>query len=391
MGKAKPTPTHPQASSPGRFARPITNTAESASAETTKAKGLQLIPPLKGDGVMMLADVIGQTGANEIIKTGALRFHSLGDSGGRGSRGSQEEIAEHMNGDFSSTGGDGGLNPAFCLHLGDVVYGPGKESEYLDQFYRAYTAYPGKFVAIPGNHDGELTKQDPHSLAAFLDNFCRGTIATPPTAADVGIEREVVAQPGVYWQLDTPYAEIIGLYTNVNETQGYLTGLNGDSAQVDWLATRLADIATKQKTKRKALIFAVHHPIYSEASHTTSPHMLTQLDDLCEKAGIMPDMVLCGHAHNYQRHTRYKSFNGRSMQIPYIVAGCGGYPLQRVAAADGQMIGDRTFDKSLKGYGYLLIEVTTSAITVEMWQPTTDTEPFDTVVVNLATNQVTSH
>ena len=152
MGKAKPTPTHPQASSPGRFARPITNTAESASAETTKAKGLQLIPPLKGDGVMMLADVIGQTGANEIIKTGALRFHSLGDSGGRGSRGSQEEIAEHMNGDFSSTGGDGGLNPAFCLHLGDVVYGPGKESEYLDQFYRAYTAYPGKFVAIPGNH-----------------------------------------------------------------------------------------------------------------------------------------------------------------------------------------------------------------------------------------------
>src|SRR5262249_44794705 len=161
-----------------------------------------------------------------------------------------------------------------------------------------------------------------------------------------------------------PFADIIGLYSNVDESHGFLTGKNGDTSQLDWLKQTLATIAKNRKaSKRKALIFAMHHPPYSNGSHPSSPQMLAMIDEKCDAAGVMPDLVLSGHAHNYQRHTRYRTFGDQRMQIPYVVAGCGGYPLQRVDSADGQTIGDRTFDKSLKGYGYLLIEVTPSAIT----------------------------
>jgi hypothetical protein len=376
---------------PSRYAWPLAAPvpAAPAAARAPRPAELQEIPPLRGDGIISLADVVGAPGANEITAAGTMRIHAMGDTGGRGSRGAQEQVAQHMKGDFSPTGA--GLNPAFCLHLGDVIYGPGKTGEYPDQFYRAYTDYPGKFVAIPGNHDGELTAQDPDSLAAFVDHFCSPDIATHADAAALGIQRETVAQPGVYWHLDTPFADIIGLYSNVDESHGYLTGKDGDTSQLDWLDETLAGIARQRKKARKALLFAMHHPPYSNGTHPSSPEMLATLDDKCTRAGVMPDIVLSGHAHNYQRHTRYKSFDNRAMQIPYIVAGCGGYPLQHVDAADGQTIGDRTFDKSLKGYGYLLIEVTPSALTVEMWQAINDPEPFDTVVVNLATSQVTDH
>ena len=52
--------------------------------------------------------------------------------------------------------------------------------------------------------------------------------------------------------------------------------------------------------------------------------MLAEIDSICQQAGIMPDMYLSGHAHSYQRYTRDVSFGGRTMEIPYVVAGTGG-------------------------------------------------------------------
>jgi hypothetical protein len=49
--------------------------------------------------------------------------------------------------------------------------------------------------------------------------------------------------------------------------------------------------------------------------------MLRQIDQACDDAKIQPDLVLSGHAHLYERYTRY--LGGR--QIPYVVAGMGGY------------------------------------------------------------------
>jgi 3',5'-cyclic AMP phosphodiesterase CpdA len=79
----------------------------------------------------------------------------------------------------------------------------------------------------------------------------------------------------------------------------------------------------KTAPKNKALIVAVHHPAYSGDSSRGSSHKVARtLDDAFEQARRRADLVLSGHVHNYQRFTRL--FDGE--QVPYIIAGAGGYP-----------------------------------------------------------------
>src|SRR4051794_38545989 len=101
------------------------------------------IPPVKGDSRMALADIIGGPGTQEIEQLGEIRFHALGDSGVNHAT-DAELVAEDMTTDFKSSAG--GLNPAFLFHLGDIVYGPGKESHYGERFYTPYKRYPGKII-----------------------------------------------------------------------------------------------------------------------------------------------------------------------------------------------------------------------------------------------------
>jgi hypothetical protein len=49
------------------------------------------------------------------------------------------------------------------------------------------------------------------------------------------------------------------------------------------------------------------------------------LDQVVQETRRVPDMVLSGHVHNYQRFTRQYKLDGQELQIPYIVAGAGGY------------------------------------------------------------------
>ena len=80
------------------------------------------------------------------------------------------------------------------IHLGDVIYGHDKAKLFRDEFYRPYTTYPGKIIAIPGNHDGETFPQtDPTPLKAFRDNFCAPAATVPRIASDVRIFRETIS------------------------------------------------------------------------------------------------------------------------------------------------------------------------------------------------------
>lgn len=66
----------------------------------------------------------------------------------------------------------------------------------------------------------------------------------------------------------------------------------------------------------------VHHPPYSlDSVHGGTPDILAAIDRAIQASGRVPDAVLSGHVHNYQRFTR--TLDGK--QIPYIVAGAGGY------------------------------------------------------------------
>jgi hypothetical protein len=75
--------------------------------------------------------------------------------------------------------------------------------------------------------------------------------------------------------------------------------------------------------KSKALIVALHHPVFSlDRFHSGGQAMLELLDNSFDKTGIIPDAVLTAHVHNYQRFTRTHS---EGKIVPYIVAGAGGY------------------------------------------------------------------
>jgi hypothetical protein len=72
----------------------------------------------------------------------------------------------------------------------------------------------------------------------------------------------------------------------------------------------------------KKLLVAVHHPPFSlDSVHGGTPDILNALDRAIAVSGRVPDAVLSGHVHNYQRFTR--EVKGR--KIPYVVAGAGGY------------------------------------------------------------------
>ena len=317
-------------------------------------------PPPKNNAPyhLDLADVISQDEIRSINENGSISFHAVGDTGGINNATYQQINVEAMETDFSNPNKQ---QPTFFYHLGDVVYYAGEANHYYGQFYEPYQYYPKPIFAIPGNHDG-LTLGDPSSsLAAFIDNFCADE---PHVTKDAGsITRDAMTQPYVYWTLNAPFATIVGLYSNTDEFEG-----DFDQNQVKWLVNEL-----KTAPKNKALIVAVHHPAYSGDSARGSSHKVAKtLDDAFEKAARRADLVLSGHVHNYQRFTRV--FDGE--QVPYIVAGAGGYPAQHylLRDPDGNKIEVPSNFSSRDGvnltlenysdnrFGYLLLHVTDKII-----------------------------
>jgi len=311
-------PTHPRpgehtpVNSP-RFNKPRRAFGDPVAA--SKATPRFIAPPMTNfTNLNLPLDVVLRNAAElkRITDAGKLVFHFVGDTGGVNGTEAQEAIAHAMEGQIqhAATPAD---RPAFFYHLGDVVYFNGLRHLYQPQFYEPYKYYPAPIFAIPGNHDGDTGVRrgdEPDtepSLAGFMDNFC----SVAPVHVDT--YRETMTQPYVYWTLEAPFATIIGLYSNVD---GSLDG-RGTIEQQKWFEGQMA-----RAPKDKCLLVAVHHPPYSlDASHGGSPDILAAIDRAVQSSGRYPDAVFSGHVHNYQRFTRETA--GRD--IPYIVAGCGGY------------------------------------------------------------------
>jgi hypothetical protein len=382
---------------PHRFAHPFYTTLPKQNRKSVPGVGksmsayaatkLEPIPAPLRDPTMTLADIIGATGASAVQASKSITFHAVGDTGTLGTA-VQQFVSDAMSTEYDPANPDS--SPAFFLHLGDVIYYDNTDKGYQEQFYVPYKKYPGKIIAIPGNHDGELFKFDgtptgqSTTLGAFMENFCQPTAAVPSAAGT--IYRQMVSQPGVYWMLDAPFVDIIGLYSNIGESLGFISSPDIGQSQKDWFVKTLKAIKTSRaKGTRKGLVFAMHHPPFSAGGHGPSSAMLADIDDACNQAGIMPDLVLAAHAHNYQRYTRFVSFGGNQLQIPYIVAGSGGRTSQAITAADGTRTGDESFESSLFGYGYLTIIATASDMTIHFTQVDKGTgasSPFDHTIVN---------
>jgi hypothetical protein len=271
------------------------------------------LPPPTGKAPYRLSlDAVLSAQAIQTIETsGQMVVHAVGDTGGVNTATYIENVATYMEDDFSSS--DPSTHPSFFYHLGDVVYYDGETANYYPEFYEPYMTYPGPIFAIPGNHDGDidpLTKET--TLQEFVRNFCAPSPVHQPEAMDA--PRDAMTQPNVYWTLQTPLATFIGLYSNCPEG-GVLK-----ADQVTWLKSELEAAPTGL-----ALILAVHHPLYSAyGAHPGSQPLHKTIESACENAGRVPDLVLSGHVHDYQRFTG--TVNGKS--VPCIIAGAGGYNFQ---------------------------------------------------------------
>src|SRR5262249_14731749 len=137
--------------------------------------------PKRSPPVMDLSEVIGSVQVREIEQNGQIVFHTAGDTGA-GQHQDLGQVVEIMAMDFQRH--NPADHPQFFLHLGDVIYNEvfgeveSKQRMYKPQFYTPYSKYPGKILAIPGNHDSN-PEEDPKSIDAFQVNFCAPLPETP--------------------------------------------------------------------------------------------------------------------------------------------------------------------------------------------------------------------
>jgi Calcineurin-like phosphoesterase/Iron/zinc purple acid phosphatase-like protein C len=393
LSTEEPVFSQPQPSpDPTTFKDPVTD------QNYKEIANLEPVPqPVGGaaEPILTLAQTYGSAGEAKVAaiqQAQQIVFHSVGDTGSVIGPNTQSLVADKMVSDFDEE--NSADVPSFFFHLGDVVYYFGEATYYYDQFYEPFRNYPAPIVAIPGNHDGVVYPNDPApTLDAFLRNFCAASPAPSPDAGT--LVRTTMIAPGVYFTFDAPFVRILGLYSNVLEDPGVISSQGGtnslDNRQITFLTTALKRV--KSENYAGAVIIAVHHPPFTgDSTHGGSPQMLADIDSACTAAGVWPHAVFSGHAHNYQRFTRTVN----SMQIPYLIAGCGGH--SPLSAMRGTYRTPYKVDDTLTlesyddtDYGYLRLVVNAQTLTIE-FHPESDggvtKTPNDTVTVNLQTRAI---
>jgi len=338
------------------------------------------IPFEAPQGNLVLAlSAISKAVNDAIDAAGKMVFHSVGDTGGVNGTEAEDAVANEMEQQIKNPGVEG--SPAFFYHLGDVVYFNGISTDYPNQFYEPYQYYPAEILAIAGNHDGDPPSTEP-SLTGFRLNFC-DTQRHPASPY-----KKTMIQPYVYWSMDTPLARIIGLYSNIDGS----LDKEDKGPQEQWL------VASMKAAARNCLIVAVHHAPYSlDEVHGGYPKILESLDNAIEESRRIPDLVLSGHVHNYQRFSRKIS----DREIPYVIAGAGGYAnnlkaMHKMQTDNGRQIAlpfqTTQSDVMLQKFnqsdpGFLKLTVTKTLLTVEYYvvpfDGSADGNPFDSVTVRL--------
>ena len=304
--------------------------------------------------------------AKHIGDAGKMVVDIVGDSGGVKDAEFQDHVAGQM---IGAIGKAGAGTPHFCYHVGDVVYFTGAHDDYYSQFYEPYERYTPPIFSIPGNHDGEV--DDPKaqtSLDGWVAYFMQANPDVDPISKDA--PRVGLNLPNPYWSLVTPLATFVGMYTNVPE-HGSI-----DSVQQQWLTNEFATAPDD-----RALILALHHPVYSfDIFHSGSSKMADALENAIRDTGRVPNMVLAGHVHDYQRIEK-EIVPGQA--TPFLVVGNGGYHnLHQIHSANGTVAAD-TGAKLIYGvvkWGYVTLTIdkkNISGYSVEIDRDGAVTNPAD--------------
>ncbi len=329
-----------------------------------------------------------------------ISFHAIGDSGAASevSLDSETAVADAMTSDLGSK--EGADAPAFCFHLGDVIYYFGEPQYYYDQFYEPFRGYAAPIFAIPGNHDG-FPEEGTASLFAFLRNFCTVNPEKSPDAQ--GLMRSTMTQPGVYFTLNAPFVSVIGLYSNVLEGPGVISSEDGKwpigDQQLEFLTSELTALKQERDELKRAVVLAVHHPpIAKDEFHPGTLGLSEDIDKACRAAELWPDVILSGHVHLYQRFTRTvdETFTQGvdEIELPYIVSGSGGHAAKR-PKPEGELEPPPGFSMPVGPtlqFGYLTLTVDMSEESKKLivaFNSTAKRKPLkDSITLDLATRKL---
>jgi acid phosphatase type 7 len=190
------------------------------------------------------------------------------------------------------------------LTIGDNAYSSGLDNElqaeffdiYKDDILKYYKLYP-----TPGNHDyGNSNANTGVRNNAYYNSF------DLPTAGQCG---GVASGTEAYYSYDIGNVHFVSLDSygkeNGNTTKLYDTA----GAQVTWLKNDL-----NSNTKRWVVVY-FHHPPYTMTSHNSDNGTGVDADlvlirenfiRILERYGV--DLVLCGHAHGYERSYLLKDY-----------------------------------------------------------------------------------
>jgi len=352
-------------------------------------------PPFRFD----LTDLLHPDAVQHIIQSGKLVFHTVGDTGDE--RGKEMDfVAALMTNDYTASPADS--VPAFYYHLGDVVYFAGDIDMYGENFYETYSDYPAPIVSIPGNHDCQPDDPqdgpvDPNKKP--LDGWVQNFMSDDPTrlgSLKTNSARTQMNLPNVYWTFTTPFATIIGLFSNVSETEAAL-----HQDQINWFKGELS-----AAEPHKALFVTIHHPPFSgDDEHSGSTVAEKILFESFAETGVYPHFIMSGHVHNFQRFTVSQQIGGSNGQITCLVLGNGGYTrlgqLHKLGGEYPQAPLQLTDNLSLDAYdqqnfGFARIEVSASEIVTTVFTapynesatPTPGTA--DRFVMDIATRRITA-
>lgn len=169
------------------------------------------------------------------------------------------------------------------LHVGDMAYGSGMDSEFQGFFFNSYAATLRNTVCWPsmGNHEGQ------HSSGAEGTGPYYDAYVCPVNGEAGGLPSGTEA----YYSFD--YGRMHFICLNSHDLPRDPSG-----AMAQWLK---ADI---EKTKADWLIAFFHHPPYTKGSHDSDKEqqlieMRRDILPILESGGV--DLVLTGHSHIYER------------------------------------------------------------------------------------------
>ncbi len=202
-----------------------------------------------------------------------LRFWVVGDSGKNNK--AQKDIFKGLQRYLKKNN----ISLDAYLHVGDMAYWHGRDSEFQSKFFAIYKDLLSQVVCWPtiGNHDSYTGKTGnrPYNDAFVL-----------PTKAEAG---GVLSGTEYYYSYEIGPVHFISLNSlNIHPTEKMTLWLKNDL----------------KKNKKAWTIVYFHHPPYTKGTHdsdTEAPNikMREHIMPILEPGGV--DLVLGGHSHIYER------------------------------------------------------------------------------------------